>query len=260
MTLKPQHVRQLRTLGYLAAGLLGLLMIIAAVNRKGANLVADVMIQVDTLPDGSTLITREDVLRDLDLSFGYPLNSLPVREINMERVERVLEKDPFVLDAEAYMDARNRIAIRITPREPILRIIDNNRLDYYLDDLGVRMDPSPHASPHVLVATGNIPPYTFDFQEPEKEHLLADLLQLVQLIRADDFFEAMIEQVHVSNHNEVILVPKMGRQKIYFGRLRDAEDKLRRLRIFYTEAAPYEGWRRYRSLDLRFEGQVVARR
>jgi cell division protein FtsQ len=260
MMLKQKHIRQLRTLGYLTVGLLGILLIISAVERKGENQVIDVLVDIERLPDSSILIKKEDVLLAIDRSFGYPLNSIPVREVNMERLERILEEDPFVLDAETYIDAKNQLSIRIVQREPVVRVIDNNGLNYYMDDTGVKMKTSQHASPHILVLTGNIPPHTTDFLEPKKEHLLKDLFYLARLIREDNFLKPMIEQIHVSNRNEVTLVPKIGNQKILFGRLRDAEDKLRRLKIFYQEAAPYEGWRKYRSIDLRYNGQVVGKR
>ena len=69
----------------------------------------------------------------------------------------------------------------------------------------------------------------------------------------------MFEQVHVFS-GEFTLVPKVGNQKIKFGDIEDAVGKLRRLRIFYDEGMPYEGWQKYRTLDLRFEGQVVCER
>lgn len=260
MTLKQKHIRQLRTLGYLTGGLLGILLIISAVERKGENRVRDVLVAVEALPDGSVLIQKDDVLSIIDRSFGFPLNSIPVREVDLERLERVLEDDSFVLDAEAYIDAKNQLSIRVEQREPVMRVIDNNGLNYYMDQGGVKMKTSAHAAPHVLVLTGNIPPHTTDFLEPKKEYLLKDLFYLAEQIRRDPFMGPMIEQVHVSNRNEVTLIPKIGRQKIFFGRLRDAEDKIRRLKIFYQEAAPYEGWRKYRSIDLRYNGQVVAKR
>lgn len=260
MTLKLKHIQQLRTLGYLTGGLLGILLIISAVERKGENRIRDVIVEVENLPDGSILIKKEDVLTTIDRSFGYPLNSMQIREVNMERLERVLEEDPFVLDAETFIDAKNELTILIDQREPVVRVIDNNGLNYYMDKEGMKMNTSEHASPHILVLTGNIPPHSTDFLEPDKEHLLKDLFYLAAMIREDGFLEPMIEQIHVSNRNEVTLVPKIGRQKIFFGRLRDAADKLKRLKIFYREAAPHEGWRKYRSIDLRYDGQIVAKR
>lgn len=258
--LQTKHIQQLKTLGYLATGLLGILLIISAVERKGENRVEDLIVEVEPLADSSILIKKEDVLLLIDRSFGFPLNSIPVREVDIERVERILEEDPFILDAEAYLNAKNQLFISVMQREPVIRVSDNNGLNYYMDDQGVKMKLSQHAAPHVMVLTGNIPPHSTDFLEPKKEHMLKDLFKLTELIRHDDFLRPLIEQVHVSNRNELTLVPKIGPEKVFFGRVYDPEEKLRRLKIFYREVTPYEGWRKYRSLDLRYDGQVVAKK
>jgi len=70
----------------------------------------------------------------------------------------------------------------------------------------------------------------------------------------------MIEQIHVSNQGEMTLVPKIGDQKIFFGKLADADKKLEKLRIFYQEGMPYEGWRKYKSIDVRYAGQIVCKK
>ena len=39
-----------------------------------------------------------------------------------------------------------------------------------------------------------------------------------------------------------------------------SQARLRRLKTFYREGLPYEGWRKYSSFDLRYADQVVARK
>lgn len=70
----------------------------------------------------------------------------------------------------------------------------------------------------------------------------------------------MIEQVHVSQNGDIILIPKIGGQQILFGSYKKAEEKLERLKIFYDQALPHEGWDKYRLIDIRFNNQIVCRR
>jgi cell division protein FtsQ len=35
---------------------------------------------------------------------------------------------------------------------------------------------------------------------------------------------------------------------------------LNRLKIFYKEGMPYEGWRKYETINLKYSGQVVCKR
>ncbi|MCD8495578.1 MAG: hypothetical protein LRY45_02455 [Bacteroides graminisolvens] len=72
-----------------------------------------------------------------------------------------------------------------------------------------------------------------------------------------NFFNALIEQIYVSNANEFTLIPKVGDQKIIFGKYEDVITKLENLKIFYQEALPYEGWQKYRTINVKYKGQVV---
>jgi len=136
-----------------------------------------------------------------------------------------------------------------------LRIIDDNGLDYYLDSEGMKLPLSKHFTARVLVATGNIPPHSPDFLQ-RKKHLLKDLFQLAKLILADEFLKSLLEQIYV-NQGEFVLIPKVGDQKILLGKFENVEDKLERLNIFYQKGIPYEGWQKYKTINLKFKNQVV---
>lgn len=151
-------------------------------------------------------------------------------------MERVLEEDAFVQDADAYVDQKNILHVRITQREPMLRILDNTGGNYYLDQNGVKMPPSKNFAARVLVATDA--PYTTDFRT-KKRNTLKDLFALSQTLLADEFFHSFIQQVHVNTAGEFLpLAPLVGDQKIMLGNARKMEDKLHRLKIFYQQGMP----------------------
>ena len=214
---------------WVVLGFLAIMLIISAVEKKEMSAATEVLIDVVPLPDGNRLIQKEDIRLTIDRSFGFPMEGLPLSALNVERIERILQEDPFIRNADVYVDAENRINISATQREPVLRIIDNNGLNYYLDQNGFKMPLSKHFSTSVLVASGNIPPHVPDFLE-RKKHILKDLFQLSEIIRADEFLYALVEQIYISNRGEFSLIPKIGRQKILFGRYKDANDKFNRLK------------------------------
>ena len=161
------------------------------------------------------------------------------------------------------MDTHKKLAYKIwLGRRVILRnrihvrVIDKNGLNYYLDGEGFKMPLSKHFTTRTLVATGNIPPHVPDFQE-RKKHTLKDLFLLTQFILEDEFFRTMIEQIYVTNSGDFVFVPMVGDQKIIFGKLEGMEEKFRNLRAFYDRAIPVNGWRKYRTINLKFKGQVV---
>lgn len=252
-------LRTVKRLAWIGFFFLIVVAIISAVETKKGKSARDIFIEIKELPDGDSLINQEDVKVTIERSFGYNLLGIPVREIDVARVERVLENDPFVLNADVFLDAKNQLHLEIEQREPILRIIDKNGLNYYLDKYGMKMPLSKHFTARVLVATGNIPPFDPKFLQ-RKKHILKDIFELTNIIIKDGFLEPMIEQVYVNNSKEYELSPILGDQKILLGNLDNIDDKIFYLKTFYKEALPYKGWQKYKTINLKFKGQVVAGR
>ena len=256
---KPELARTLKFVGSLILVLLIIGLIIAAAKRKTATKTKAVAVQIKPLPEGRDLITVGDVLAIIDRSFGFSLEGMPHGSVNIERVERVLENDPFVEDAEAYIDAANIVQIVIEQRIPVMRIIDGLGVNYYLDTNGKKLPLSRNYTARVLIASGNIPPFVPDFLA-QKDHLLFQTYDLAKQILADDFLWAMVEQIYLNKQKEFILIPKLGKQKIYLGTYENMGDKLANLKLFYAKAIAEEGWQKYSAFDLRYDGQIVGRR
>jgi len=256
---KREFVTTLRMAMWGGLALLLLSIVLGAMQRKSSAYVSDIVVAIEPLEQGNFLISEEDIPKLLEVRFAQPLTTFPVGEVNIERLERVLEEDPFVKSAEAYVDAQNRVHIEIVQRKPLLRIIDNNDLNYYLDIAGEQMPPSTHYAARVRVVTGNLPPYEAHIIS-RGDNLLADVFELNELLRRDEFLDALVEQIYVNKRGELILSPKIGQQTILFGRFQNAADKLQRLKDFYREGLAYKGWQAYESFDLRYAGQVVCKK
>ena len=231
----------------------------SAIGKKKNSFADGVEVVVTPLESGDKLISERDVRQALLRSFGNTLEGTELALLEVERMERVLEEDPFVLDAEAYVDQHNVLHMTITQREPLVRVLDNNGGNYYLDRNGAKMPASKNFAARVLVATGNISAYTPGFLKKKKSSL-KDLFNLTQTLLKDDFTASFIQQIHVNNAGEFILVPLIGDQKIVLGSTRRLDDKLNRLKVFYQEGMSYEGWRKYETINLKYSGQVVCRR
>ncbi|MEY4135048.1 MAG: cell division protein FtsQ/DivIB [Saprospiraceae bacterium] len=248
----------LKRLVWVGALFLGAALVISAVERRHSSRIEALEIDVVPMEDGSNLVKSEDILNSISRTIGLRLDGMPIGGLDVARVERMLEKDPLILDADVFIDARNNLHVRVLQRQPLMRVIDKNGLSYYLDKDGIKMPLSPHFSSRVIVASGYIPPHVPDFME-RKRHTLKSLFLLAHDIVGDPFLSAMIGQLYVNNQGEIVMAPIIGDQKILFGGYQDAAEKLRNLKIFYKEALPYEGWRKYEFIDLRFRGQVVGR-
>lgn len=228
-------------------------------NRKANTFAEGLQVNVVALPSGDKLISERDVRQALLAAFGSDLENSELANLQVERMERVLEADPFVKNADVYIDQNNQLHIKIDQREPVVRVLDNNGNNYYLDAAGKKMPPSKNFAARVIVATGNVSPYTPEFREKRKS-TLKDLFNITQTLLTDEFLKSFIQQIHVNNRGEFILVPLVGDQKIELGSARKLDDKLNRLKIFYQQGMPYEGWRKYERIYLNYSGQVVCKR
>ncbi len=245
---------------WVVGGLLMGMLIISAVSQKRESVVENVIVNVQMLPDSSKLITEKDVVTTLTRSIGRTLEGMPISSLDLERMEeRVLEKDPFISDADVYLDARNNLHVDILQREPVLRVIDANGKSYYMDVNGKHMPTSVNFTARVPVANGYIPPFTPEFLK-KKRHTLKSLFYFSKKVREDKFMHALTEQIFVTQKREFIIIPKLGQQKILFGRYEDIDEKFDRLRTFYEEGMPYEGWHKYKTINLKFDGQVVCKK
>ncbi len=258
--LGPKTDKMLTQMLWGVGGLLMFILIISAISQKRESVIEDIKVHVEMLPDSSRLITDKDVVTTLTRSIGRNLIGMPIGELDLERMEeRVLEKDPFISNADVYLDARNNLNIDIQQREPLIRLIDANGKTYYMDQDGKHMPTSVNFTARVPVATGYIPPFTPEYLK-KKRHTLKSLFYFAKKVSADPFMSALTEQIFVTKKREFIIIPKLGKQKIHFGRYENMDDKFERLKIFYEEGLPYEGWQKYSTINLKYEGQVVCKK
>lgn len=258
--LNPKTDKLLTRLLWVVGGFLLVMMIVSAVSQKRESVTNNIIIDVETLPDSSKLITENDILTTLTRSLGRNPEGMPIEKLDLQRMEeRILEKDPFISNADVYVDARSRLHIDIQQREPFLRIIDASGRNYYLDNDGKHMPTSINFTARVPVATGYIPSYTPEYMS-KKNGTLRHLFLFMKKIQKDEFMNALTEQVFVTKKREFIVIPKVGKQKLLFGKNRDVEEKFKRLKVFYMEGMPYEGWQKYSTINLKYEGQVVCKK
>ncbi len=233
---------------------------IAAIMNKRKGNVKDIVVNIQHLEDGvNDLIKDKDIKEILRRGFEENVAEMKVSRVDVQRAERILEQDPFIENAEVFIDADNKLNIKIVQREPICRIIDNNGLNYYMDKNGIKMPPSKYFSARVPIITGAVPPHVTDFLS-RKKYGLKDVYNLVKQLQADEFYKTFIQQIVVDAGGEFTLIPVLGDQKIRIGTIDDLDDKLKRIRIFYDEAMPYEGWRKYATISVKYKGQIVCKK
>lgn len=258
MRLALPRLRYDRIIWVLFLLIVGIIWLRAVRSRKNADL-AKMEIFVEPMAGGNKMITENEVGNLLHKAFGSGIERTQLSALELDRMEEKIEEDPFVNNADVFIDQKNQLRINIEQRNPVLRVMDINGGNYYLDKDGKKMPVSDNFTARVLVATGKLPVYMPDFLE-RRSNALKDVFNVSKTILADEFLSTFIQQVHMSNTGDIILTPLIGDQVIILGSARKLEDKIRRLKIFYKEGMPYEGWRKYKTINLKYNGQVVCKK
>lgn len=208
-----------------------------------------------------------DVYRTIVKSNYSPIGQ-SLSSINTNRIEQEIYQMAAVRDVQAFKTAKGEIIVEITQRQPVLRIFNARGQTYYIDDSGKILPYSSGFAANTLVANGNIvEPFKVvpnldvtAFTESTKEgqkNFIHKLYEFAMYVSTDKFWNAQIEQVYVSNRNNIELIPLVGPHTIMLGSLDNYEVKLKKLKLFYEKALPAEGWNKYTVINLKFKNQIV---
>lgn len=226
----------------------------ASLMKSNEDAFQKIEVQVDE-SDGNLFLDQNDVLQLLKDHQLNPEKSKAVGTINYESLENAIESNPFVESAQVYIDATEKIQISVKQRLPILRIINSQRVSYYLDDQGKRMPCSAKFTARVPVATGSI--------ITNAEHLSSNdsileqkLFVLTDFIRRDSFLNALFDQIVVNEELEFDLIPSVGNHSVLIGEVNDLEQKFDKLKVFYRDGLNHTGWDQYSEINLKYENEV----
>jgi cell division protein FtsQ len=227
-----------------------------SVQRKGKADVESLVIHIKANENGR-LIQEKDVRKLVVLTLGFDPKNKSIRSINSRKLEAELESDPRVKNAEVYFDGKDRLHVELEPKKVIVRISDVSGDQYFLDENGNKVPIIRGGAVRVPLANGYIEKYAVGFDQKPGKSPLKEIFRIVKFTREDDFLNALIEQIHVDETGEIILIPKVGKEKLVFGGSEQMEEKFENLKIFYRDGMTKLGWNRYPSLNLKFVNQVV---
>lgn len=178
----------------------------------------------------------------------------PVGKLDLRGIERAIMADPWVADAQVYVDIDRVMHMYVTQRVPVVRIFGQNGASYYMDSTLHTMPLSETYTYYTAVVT-NMPDIANDSARQVMKQKIATM---VKVIRADSFWNAQVSHIVIDSVGEFDLIPVLGNQKIKFGDTACAKEKLGNLMAFYRNVLNRIGWDKYDVLDVRFKGQIVA--
>lgn len=216
--------------------------------------------------DGNYFVDETDI-KDMLKSKGKKLVGTPMQDINNGLLEKIINTNPFIENAEVFSTVDGIVHIAAEQRNPVVRVMNTKGEDFYIDENGVFMPVSDKFTAPVIIANG----FIFNSYAERKIYrlnsypmdtisgglLLEQLFTLANVLRKDTFWNAQTEQLYVNEWQEIEMIPRIGSHKIILGDVSNLEEKLNRLLIFYKKGLNNIGWNTYHTINLKYNNQVV---
>ena len=257
MSIKAINIKKIvSTLVWMCLAAATIFVLISAVRVNDNSVCKDVQIDI-TGVSNNFFIDKKDVL---DIIKHYNKNNVtgrPIAEFNLRALEAALNKEVWIKRADLYFDNNQVLQVNIDEREPVARVFSLNGNSFYVDSSSAVLPLSDKLSALVPVFTG----FSGTVAKLTKRDslLLKQVRNMGLALQKDSFLMAMTEQIDIDGANQFILIPKIGKQLILFGAGTQIPQKFSKLKLFYREVMVTAGWSRYSTIDLQYEGQIVAK-
>ncbi|WP_027001920.1 cell division protein FtsQ/DivIB [Hugenholtzia roseola] len=187
------------------------------------------------------------------------LDSISLAELNVGEVEKALRQNEYVRHCQVATDVRGNLWIEVEEYKPLARLWGNETPSRYLTENATFFPTSTNFALRTLLLTGagvdKIQQDTAFFAKAEGKKLF----EFLQYIEKDKFWRAQIAQIHLDSRFELTLFPQIGEQEIEFGTAQGFEQKLDKIKVFYEKIIPNKGWGKYKSVSVKYQGQIVCK-
>lgn len=198
-------------------------------------------------------ITKAAILKMANASEEGILNNRKIADIDLVIVEKKLEENEFIDNAEVYNNFEGTIKIDIVQKKPLYRVINNNNVSYYISENSYRVPLSSTFTPRRILTTGHIP----DVEDISSDKVNRDLKKIVDFIQSDSFWDAMIGQIKVEKNGDFVLIPKLKGHTVLLGSADELDAKFGKLKVFYKKALTKTDWKKYKQINLKYKGQLI---
>ena len=196
-----------------------------------------------------TNFINENEVRELLVSKKVFPEGKPLKDVDLAQLESVLVASPYIDKTLCYATADDKVTIQVTPRIPVMHVLNAAGEDFYIDNRGGTM-PRGHHVIDLIVMTGHV-------NRSTAGRLYSPL---ALTLSSDSFWNDRIQEVFIAENGDIELIPRVGNHTILLGDTSQLEDKLNRMRTFYTEGLDKAGWNKYKTISLKYNDQVICTR
>jgi len=199
---------------------------------------------------------RESFLIDEDINYLIKGTLKDSSSKGLFNIEKKINGNSYIKKTEVFANLNNKILINVDQYKPFARLINQKGRDYYIDFNGEIFPTSTIYSERVLLVNFYDTKITKEknikfFQKGDK------IFKLIKYINNDDFWRKQITQINILKDGDIIMIPQITKQKIYFGDTQEIDLKFKKLLLFYKVILPTKGWNYYESVNLKYKNQIV---
>lgn len=175
--------------------------------------------------------------------------------MDFEAIRNRFKELPYVKQVDISVEPTGKMNIKISERQPIALLIDGSK-KIYIDDNGIKLPVVPGKTVDVPILYGFS---ATPMQDTLQSASFATVAEFLTAIQNSEVADATISEVAWTSSNEgIIALTNQNGVKLIFGK-GDFANKIRNWEAFYGKVIKKKGIEKMRSVDLRFEGQIVTR-
>ena len=207
-------------------------------------------------------VTAADVRKFIDRKCGKLIGE-HLDSIDLTKVEVAIDSRSAVLKSEAFVTRDSILNITVTQRRPVVRFQKKDG-GFYADAEGYIFPLQSSYASHVQIIDGNIPlaansGYKGEIEDPKERAWFKSMMKVVNHIEGSKVWKGKIVQIHVNGKGELTLVPREGKEIFLFGQPHSVEEKFSKMEKYYTTIVPGKGENKYKTVDVRFDRQIVCK-
>ncbi|MFM1794620.1 MAG: hypothetical protein RL642_1005 [Bacteroidota bacterium] len=230
-------------------------LLISAVNKEQKNICKEVVVEFnDDLP--FRMLDEDEILFTL---WPAAKKSNPVGKsvysVDLYALEKQLEKNPWIRDADLYFDQLKKLHLRVEQRNPVARLFTPAGNSFFIDDQYTLL-------PVKLADAVSLPVFTNYTQlsgapSAADTLLMKRIVSLSNFINQDSLWMAQIEQININPDLTFEVMTQMGDQVVHLGLRSDWAKMFSKLRVLYKRISEEGNWSKYAQIDLQYKDQAV---
>jgi cell division protein FtsQ len=234
-----------------------LMLLIAAMDKQKKEICKGYEIKIKSEKGQDFFLDKSDVGKLMKASVKGDIKGKAKASFNLLQMEQSIEKNVWIKDAQLYFDNHAVLHVTVKEREPVARVFTAGGKSFYMDADNHLMPLSERTIAKVPVFTG-FP----DKKNIKDTALLNGVYTLARFISTNPFWNSQVAQIDITAGCgtgcwEFEMIPVVGRHVVKLGDGNNIDQKFKRLFAFYEQVLNRTGFDHYKTIDVRFAGQVV---